>query len=244
MDVLVLGGTGLARRLAQALVDRRIDVVTSLAGVTASRRPVPGASRIGGFGGVDGLADYLRSSGVRAVVDASHPFAATISDHAALAAERADVPLLRLAAPSWREMPGSTAWTWVDGHEAAARAAREVGGRVLLTVGRQPVPHYLASLADRSVIARCIDAPDVRLPLSWTVLRARGPFDLESERALMAGVDVLVSKDSGGTELDPKLVAAAELGTAVVMVSRPPAPAYGVDVATLEDALGRLDAVL
>ncbi|AXE39575.1 cobalt-precorrin-6A reductase [Acidipropionibacterium virtanenii] len=244
MDVLVLGGTGRARRLAQELVDRRIDVVTSLAGVTASRSPVPGAVRVGGFGGVEGLSAFLRENRVRAVVDATHPFAGTMSDHAARAAAQVGLPLLRLKAPSWRGLDDARNWTWVAGHQDAAQAAREAGGRVLLTVGRQPVPHYLAALADRSVIARCIDAPDVRLPLSWTVLRDRGPFGLEAERALLAGVDVLVSKDSGGSEPDPKLVAAGELGTAVVMISRPPAPAYGEEVPEVAEALDRLVAAI
>lgn len=218
--------------------------MTSMAGVTASRRPVPGAVRVGGFGGVDGLRVFLRSNGVRAVVDATHPFARTMSDHAARAAEEAGVPLLRLTAPSWRELDGAGRWRWAAGHEQAAQEARRAGGRVLLTVGRQPVAHYLAALADRSVIARCIEAPDLRLPLSWTVLRDRGPFELEAERALLSGVDVLVSKDSGGTRPDPKLVAAGELGTTVVMVSRPPTPGYGDEAATVQEAVARVLAIV
>lgn len=236
MDVLILGGTGRARALAQHLVDDGIDAVTSLAGVTASRRPLPGPVRVGGFGGEDGLAVFLHDNGVRVLVDATHPFAGTMTAHAAGAASRLGMPLLRLQAPSWHALPQSRAWTWVADHDRAARAAAALPGAILLTVGRQPVPHYVAPLADRTVIARCIDSPEGPLPSGWTVLCDRGPFDLQGERSLLAGIGVLVSKDSGGSEPDPKLVAAGESGTAVVMIARPAAPGYGDEAATPEQA--------
>jgi precorrin-6A/cobalt-precorrin-6A reductase len=236
MDVLILGGTRHARALAQRMVDDGVDAVTSLAGVTSSRRPLPGATRVGGFGGVDGLVDFLRENRVKALVNATHPFAGSMTAHAALAAAHLGLPLLRLQAPSWRALPESGEWTWVADHDEAARAAAAVPGTVLLTVGRQPVPRYLAPLAERTVIARCIDAPDGPPPARWTVLRDRGPFTLESERTLLTRVDAMVSKDSGGSGPDPKLVAARESGVAVVMISRPSAPAYGEEVATPEQA--------
>lgn len=237
MEVLILGGTGLARRLAALLVKGGRDVTTSLAGVTARRRPLPGDVRVGGFGGVDGLTRYLQRAHPAVVVDATHPFAGSMSGHAAVACRRLGLPLLRLQPPSWGALPQSAGWTWAADHDEAARAAAEAGGRVLLTVGRQPVPHYLQALADRSVIVRCIDSPDARLPLSWTVLRDRGPFDLDGERRILSMVDVLVSKDSGGSEPDPKLVAAGELSTAVVMISRPAAPDYGGEASSVEGAV-------
>lgn len=237
MDVLVLGGTTRARQLATRLVAEGVDLCTSLAGRTSSPRPVPGPSRIGGFGGAEGLTTFLSDNDVRAVVDASHPFATTMHANAALACERANLPLLRLAPPSWRGLPESGAWLWVDDHGAAARAVADLPDSVLLTVGRQPVGHYLV-LGPRRVIVRCIDTPDEELPEGWTVLRERGPFTVAREREIMAtGVGTLVSKDSGGDTPDPKLLAAGEFGVRVVMISRGPTPQWGQNVGDVDEAV-------
>ncbi len=234
VDVLIIGGTGRARALAGLLVEAGVEVLTSLAGRTVDPLPVPGPVRHGGFGGADGLRRLLADERVRLVVDATHPFAATMSEHASAACTAQQVPLLRLCAPSWRSLPESRDWTWVAGHDEAAAACTGTGP-VLLTVGRQPVPHYLV-LGPRPVTVRCVDPPAVDLPAGWRVLQARGPFSPDAERQLLYGASVLVSKDSGGSEPDPKLVVAAELGVSVVMVARPPVSPATAEVATAEEA--------
>ena len=217
MRVLVLGGTGEARELAALLVDDGDDVLTSLAGRVARPRLPMGETRIGGFGGAAPLAAYARE--FDAVVDATHPFAATISAHAA----HVDVPLLRLARPGWKD-PGG--WRWVDGHDDAAAAAAGLGERPFLTIGRQSLGRFVGPLVAHDVLARVVDPPDVVVPAPWRVLLSRGPYDVDAERALMAvhGTDVLVTKDSGGEHTRAKLDVAAERGAAVVVVRRPPPP--------------------
>lgn len=239
MDVLILGGTALARTLAGLLVEQGLDVTTSLAGRTKAPRAIPGAVRIGGFGGPDGLAAWLVENRPGCVVNAVHPFAAAMSGSAAAACRRAGTALARLEAPSWRAQPASADWTWVADHDEAVRAVRRLPDPVLLTIGRQETAHYL-TLGARDITHRVIDAPDETLPAGWTLLTRRGPFSRDGERALMADpahtVATLVTKDSGGVRLDPKLLVAAEIGAAVVMVSRPPAPDYGDRVSTPQQA--------
>ena len=220
-EVLVLGGTREARALAELLVAEGLGVRSSLAGRVSNPALPVGETRIGGFGGVDGLADYLREHDVRVLVDATHPFAATMSDHAVDAAAAAGVPLIRLLRPGWREHPNAADWTWVDDMSEAAAAMVRSGERPFLTTGRQGLQHF-ASWRDRWALVRLVEAPEDDWP-NWTIMRTRGPFDAVSERALMIEhrVDVLVSKDSGGALTEAKLDVAAELGIPVVMVARP-----------------------
>ncbi|MGY1728282.1 cobalt-precorrin-6A reductase [Geodermatophilus sp. SYSU D01062] len=240
-QVLVLGGTGEARRLAAALVDRGVDVLSSLAGRVADPVLPEGGVRVGGFGGADGLADWLATHRPRAVVDATHPFAARITANAAAAARRRGVPLLRLQRPGWTPGPGDR-WTYVDSLTDAAAAVRDAG-TVFLTTGRQGVGAF-AALPGR-VLVRSVDPPDEPLPAGAVLLLARGPFTVEEEVALMRehGVDVVVTKDSGGHMTEAKLVAARRLGLPVVLVRRPPLPP-GVDVVTtVEEAVEWLNAL-
>ncbi|WP_131741822.1 cobalt-precorrin-6A reductase [Actinomadura roseirufa] len=233
--VLLLGGTGEARRLAGVLTaDPSVDVVTSLAGRTAAPLPPPGRTRVGGFGGAAGLAAWLRDERVDAVVDATHPFAALMTASAVEAAARAEVPLLVLRRPGWTRGPGDD-WRRVPTLEDAA--ARLPGERVFLTTGRTNLAAF-AGDARRWFLVRSVDPPEPPLPPRMETVLARGPFTVEEELELMDGhaVDTLVTKDSGGGMTAAKLTAARTLGVPVVMVDRPPAP-EGVPIAgSVEEA--------
>ncbi|NMH99143.1 cobalt-precorrin-6A reductase [Pseudonocardia sp. K10HN5] len=227
--MLILGGTREARRLAAVLVDRPgLHVTSSLAGRVRTPSLPPGEVRIGGFGGVDGLAGWLRDKAVDAVVDATHPFAARMSANAAAATARAGVALLVLRRPGWTAGPGDD-WRWADTLPEAAALLPSLGERIFLTTGRQD----LASFADLDLwfLVRSVDAPEPPAPQRMHVLLDRGPFTVDGERTLLREhrIDVLVTKDSGGDMTAAKLVAARELGIPVVIQSRPPLPA-GVTV--------------
>jgi precorrin-6A/cobalt-precorrin-6A reductase len=238
MRVLLLGGTGEARALAAALVAEGVDVESSLAG-RVSRPALPvGPVRTGGFGGVAGLVAYLGAHGFDAVVDATHPFAAGISDNATSACRATGVPLLRLQRTGWAARPGADAYTWVDTVAAARDAAESLGTRPFVTTGRQQLDVF-ARWDDRPVLARVVDPPEWQVPATWEVLLARGPFTVEAESRLMTSrrVDVLLTKDSGGPLTEAKLDAAASLHVPVVVVRRPRVPDGVVVVDDVEAAL-------
>lgn len=239
MTVLVLGGTGEARELAERLDGDGVRVISSLAG-RVSRPALPvGEVRVGGFGGPEGLAAYLQTARITFVVDATHPFAARISASAAAAARATGVPLVRLQRPGWRTHPDADRWTWVA-DAAAARQAADGSRRPFLTTGRQSLPDFLA-WTDRDVLARVVDPPEMTLPARWTVLLARGPYVRAAERDLMVAyrVDGLLTKDSGGPLTAAKLDAAADLGLPVVVIARPPPPS-GVPLVPTAAAAHRL----
>ncbi|MFB7471750.1 cobalt-precorrin-6A reductase [Kitasatospora sp. NPDC056184] len=242
--VLLLGGTTEARALAAALAAGHpaLRVTSSLAGRVAEPRLPAGEVRIGGFGGPEGLAAWLRAERVTAVVDATHPFAAAMSRNAAGAAAATGVPLLALRRPGWAPVPGDR-WHRVPSLASAADLLPSLGRRILLTSGRQGIGAF-AHLDGLHFTARSVDPPEPPLPTSLDVLLDRGPFTLDGERAVLREhrIDVVVTKDSGGAATAPKLTAARERGLPVVVVDRPPAPA-GVPVAeTAEAALAWLAA--
>ena len=239
-NLLILGGTGEAARLAHGALARfgeGMSVTTALAGRTRHPGPLPGAVRIGGFGGSAGLADYLALRQVDRLIDATHPFAATISHAAYLAAERTGVPRLLLRRPQWRRHPLDR-WIEVDTIEAAARLVERVGKRAWLTIGAGGIAAFTA-FDGVHYLVRLIDKPREKLPLpSCEVVLGRGPFGVAEERHLLQryAIDVLVCKASGGAATEAKLIAARELSLPVIMVRRPP-PEPGPAVETVEAAL-------
>ncbi|MEU2156931.1 cobalt-precorrin-6A reductase [Streptomyces sp. NPDC019396] len=237
MHVLILGGTTEARALAEALHDRGLRVTTSLAGRVAAPRLPRGEVRVGGFGGAEGLADWLRGQQVDVLIDATHPFAGTISFNAARAADQAHVPLLAVRRPGWVPAEGDD-WHLMDSLPQAADALPGLGERVFLTTGRMGLASFV-HLDTLWFLVRSVDAPEPPFPARMEVLLDRGPFTLDSERELLRrhAIDVLVTKDSGAAATAPKLTAAREAGIPVVLVRRPPVP-QGVPVAsTVEEAL-------
>ena len=235
--VLILGGTGEARSLARSLAEVDVPTVSSLAGRVRDPALPAGEVRIGGFGGPAGLAEYLRTNRIRAVVDATHPFAARMTASAAAACAAAGVPLLRLARPGWADHPSAGGWQWVDGPAEAVRAA--AGRRVLLTTGRRTLNEF-AVLNAPFVLVRLVDPVTADLPAGWSVLTSRGPYTVSGELTLLRvhRIEVLVTKDSGGEMTEPKLLAAQQRGVRVVVLRRP-APESGVPaVSTVHETVG------
>ncbi|WP_246222397.1 cobalt-precorrin-6A reductase [Phytoactinopolyspora limicola] len=223
--VLVLGGTAEGREVAAELNVLGMRVVSSLAGRVSKPRLPVGEVRVGGFGGVDGLAEWLREQRAAAVVDATHPFAERISASAVTAAEQAGVPHLRLERPGWQAGPGDE-WHWADSLTHAAELIARLGRRVFLTTGRQGLAAF-ARLDKQWFLIRCVDMPEPPMPLESLVVLDRGPYTVDKELTLMRRhrIDLLVTKDSGGTMTTAKLTAARRLGRPVVVVRRPPHPA-------------------
>ncbi|MFJ8014955.1 cobalt-precorrin-6A reductase [Streptomyces sp. NPDC096339] len=218
----------------------RFRVTTSLAGRVADPVLPPGETRIGGFGGPAGLAAWITAHRVTHLVDATHPFAERMSFNAAQAAALSGIPLLALRRPGWTPEPGD-AWTFADSLAEAAELLPSLGGRVFLTTGRMGL-HTFAHLTDTWFLVRSVDPPDAPVPPRLEVVLARGPFTLDDERELLARhrIDVLVTKDSGGSATAPKLTAAREAGVPVLVVRRPAVPQGVAETGSVAEALNWL----
>jgi precorrin-6A/cobalt-precorrin-6A reductase len=240
--ILILGGTTEAAEVAQRLngIDS-FEVITSMAGVTRAPRLPAGKIRSGGFGGADGLTTYLRDQHIAAMIDATHPFAAQISRHAAEAAATVGVPVLHLLRPVWRPQPGviwhevaspQEAASWLNASKLADEAS------VFLTIGRTELMAF-ANARRLRYIARSIEDPGLDIiNVVDRMIMARGPFTRENEQRFLLENDVvcLVAKNSGGDASYPKIQAARELGLPVVMIQRPPPPS-GDSVHCVEDVV-------
>lgn len=225
MRILVLGGTSQGRRVADALVEAGHQVVSSLAGRTKNAMLPAGEIRIGGFGGAEGLYEYLIAHRIDLIVNATHPFAAQMAINALAASRKAGIGCLRLTRTSWATRADANAWIWVDSHDQASEQATAIPGRIFLTVGRQHSLDYAPLLGDRDVICRVALKPAGTIPPRWIVVEARGPFHADDEEAIIgSGVRVLITKDSGGTDTCAKLDVAARHAATVIMIRRPPIP--------------------
>lgn len=244
LPILLLGGTTEAAALAERLAaDPRVAVTSSLAGRTHRPASLPGALRVGGFGGAEGLAEHILRAGIALLVDATHPFASRISEHAADACVEAGIPRLQLVRPPWAPEPGDDWRPAADLATARARILESGARRVFLAIGRQELAAF-AGLEGVHLLVRMIDPPETALPLGdHEVILDRGPFAEDDERALLerSAIELLVTKNSGGGATYGKVAAARHLGLPVVMVARPPLPP-GPKVETVEQALDWIEA--
>lgn len=242
MNILILGGTGEARQLAAALAEREgLAVTLSLAGRTAQPAPQPVPVRLGGFGGADGLARYLRDQRIDALIDATHPYAAIISANAATAADATGIKLLALRRPPWVKVAGDE-WIEVGGVADAVAALGQTSRRVFLTLGRKEIQPFAAA-PQHDYLIRSVDAVDPKLAAPHaTYIVARGPFAEADDRALLERnrIEIIVAKNSGGDATYGKIAASRTLRLPVVMLKRPVLP----DVpfcATVEELVAWLD---
>jgi precorrin-6A/cobalt-precorrin-6A reductase len=243
--ILILGGTTEARMLGERLAKRGdLEVTLSLAGRTAA--PVAHAVpvRVGGFGGAAGLADYLATQNIDALIDATHPYATIISASARTAARQTAVPFVVLRRPPWTALPGDR-WTELNDVKAAVHAIGQLPRRVFVALGRNDLEPFTSAPQHRYLF-RSVDPidPPLKLPHAAYVT-ARGPFSEADDRALMTahGIDVVIAKNSGGQAAYGKIAAARALGVEVILLQRPPAPP-GSTVETVADAIAWLDHTL
>lgn len=240
--VLVLGGTSeasdLVRRLAAA---PRYAPVLSLAGRTSAPRRAPVPTRVGGFGGVAGLARWLAEQSTDVVIDATHPFAARISQNAVQAAEQVGIPIITILRPPWTPVASDT-WVPVPTMAAAVVRLGVDPQRVWLTIGGNELAAFRDAPQHDYLIRAVEPPPPVALPPRHRVILARGPFELAEELNLLEAerIDVLVTKNSGGAATAQKLAAARVRGLPVIMVERP-VKAARITVGDVDAALALLE---
>ncbi len=224
MTILVLAGTSEAKEICKSLAGLGVDAVASLAGATRAPTPLALPVRVGGFGGEDGFRAYLASAGITAVIDATHPFAARISERTARVCKALHIPYLQVLRPAWVAQDGDD-WTEI-GDETEAAQIIPKGATVFLGTGRQTLARF-AGLEGCRVICRQIDPPTAPFPFEGgEFLIGRPPFPVAREMSLFIalGIEWIVVKNAGGDASATKLTAARRLGIPVLMIARPQMP--------------------
>ncbi|MGH1464898.1 MAG: cobalt-precorrin-6A reductase [Cognatishimia sp.] len=225
MHLLILGGTTEASNLAQAVADRDIPAMFSYAGRVTTPRSQPIAHRVGGFGGADGLAAYIRESNITHVIDATHPFAAQMSWNAFRACTATKTPLVALTRPPWQAQAGDN-WTLVPDIDSAVTTLNGPAQRIMLALGRLHMNAFAAQPQHHYVL-RLVDAPTTPPALpNHSVIVARGPFETAGDMALFQNhqIDLVVCKNAGGQGAEAKIHAARALNLPVIMIDRPELP--------------------
>ncbi len=217
--LLILGGTFEARKFSAKAQNKGYECITSLAGRTDNPLLPDGKTRIGSFGGVGGLVNYIKQKKINCLIDATHPFAQQISDNAVKAAQKTAIQVLRLEREAWQESKGDD-WLHVQTLEKAIDLLPHKA-RVFITIGRQKL-HQFLKRKDLTLFARTIEQPDFDLPGSWILIKKRPPYTLENELAFFKNnkIDILVTKNAGGSETSAKLTAARKLQKKVIMIKR------------------------
>ena len=210
--------------MAQALAEAGVHGVFSYAGRTETPVAQPLPTRVGGFGGAQGLRDYLQREAITHVIDATHPFAAQMSRHTVQACAQLALPLLALERPPWQAQAGDH-WQHVPDLAAAVAALPASAARVFLAIGRQHVQPFLANVRHWYLL-RLVDPGFVLPEPQGAVVLDRGPFTLENDLALLRrhGITHVVAKNAGGLGAQAKLAAARQLGCPVILIERPQLP--------------------
>ncbi|MBL1268434.1 MAG: cobalt-precorrin-6A reductase [Halomonas sp.] len=225
IKILILGGTSEASALASAVAKRGLPAIFSYAGRVATPKPQPLPTRIGGFGGVNGLATFLAQERITHIVDATHPFAAQMSSNVLAAAAQCGVKAVALTRPAWQPVTGDQ-WQSVASIDEAVSTLAGQPQRVLLAIGRMHLAAF-AGQPQHHYVLRLVDRPTNALPLKdVSTVIDRGPFTLEGDLALLENqrIQRIVCKNSGGDGAASKLTAARRLGLPVVMIERPALP--------------------
>ena len=229
-NILILGGTGDAIFIAEQLSEApNLNIITSLAGATRNPRLPIGQARVGGFGGKEGLVDFLIKQEISLIIDATHPFSSQIKDNAIFAAKKLCLPLLHLIRDEWQVELGDQ-WYVVDNLQDASEKLQKLSKtrkkNAFLTIGRKDLA-YFSNIKNCNFLIRSIEKPNILqsfCSVKW--IKGRGPFSSANELKLLTQeqVDIIVTKNSGGPSGISKLLAARTLGLPAIVVKQPPRP--------------------
>ena len=225
--LLLLGGISEAKTCAEKLcadfAETDHTLIYSLSG-KGRRSQLDCEVRVGGFGGVAGLVDYIGLNKITMLLDITHPYAVQISKNAKTAADAMDIPLWAYRRPPWLDELYATwmhysRWSELMGLLKPYRSP-------FFSIGQSPIEYIAEIPRNQHWTIRCAHktSTDVAsLGGQYTVLESIGPFNLEEELALFQTrkIDVLVTKNSGGNSISAKLEAARQLGIPVCVLKRP-----------------------
>ena len=252
--LLLFAGTTEGRELAEYLAGCKVQVTACVATEYGETLISPQTNLTVHAGRMDRqqMQQLMQQEGFDLVIDATHPYAAVVTQNIAAACQEASVPLYRCLRESEQgqdELEGYPHLLVAQDTEQAAHLLEEIEGNILLTTGSKELPAYrqVKGFAERfyprvlplaNVVESCLA---LGIPAAH-LIAMQGPFSQEMNLAMIRqwNISCLVTKESGKTGgVDQKLAAAKQAGISVLLIRRPSEQVAGWSLQALKQELAQ-----
>lgn len=249
--ILLLGGTSESLEIADSFNDANLDFILSVTTDYGAEVASKHAKYVSNMLLLPSLIhDFFKTNQIDLIVDATHPFARSISTHMMEASLTEDVPYIRYER---EEIPEQGQFLKVvKSIEDAIKLLEDNQDQVYLSTGSKTAPDFASVLGVERLHVRVLPTTNVLEKLTDAGFQAnqidalQGPFTtaLNMELFKRSGAQVVITKASGTQGgVQEKIAACEQLGILCIVVERPQLnyPVVCSDVHSLLEKVGEFE---